>query len=164
LLQNHNDEKYSKWLPSEKTHQAEEATENSGNCDVLPVDGSDGGDSAKASQQLGKDDCINKHHHASSRHPTCNRDGIKDTVAPSHRRKDTSTRAANNTLEEAEDLKHSTDHIKVCPCYATLILYCLFKCSIRLYLLMLTLPQLGLTGEKNITLTFCMFLICFLDF
>lgn len=113
LLQNHNDDKYSKWLPSEKTHQAEEATENSGNCDVLPVDGSDGGDSAKASQQLGKDDCINKHHHASSRHPTCNRDGIKDTVAPSHRRKDTSTRAANNTLEEAEDLKHSTDHIKI---------------------------------------------------
>lgn len=129
LLQNHNDEKYLKWLPSERNFQEEEATENSDDFDVLPFDDFNGGDSMKASQQLGKDDCQNKLHHVSSRHPTCNRDGNRDIVAPSHRRKVASTRAANKTLKEAEDLKHSADQLKVCPYFATLIFCCLFKCS-----------------------------------
>ncbi|KAM3704844.1 hypothetical protein ACJW31_03G036800 [Castanea mollissima] len=113
LLQNHDDEKYLKWLPSERNFQEEEATENSDDFDVLPFDDFNGGDSVKASQQLGKDDCQNKLHHVSSRHPTCNRDGNRNIVAPSHRRKDASTCAANKTLKEAEDLKHSADQLKI---------------------------------------------------
>jgi hypothetical protein len=114
LLQSENDEKSSKWVRSERTHQVQEAIGNGGDCSVLPAHGSDGGDSFKDSQHLGKDDYQDGLHHVSSRHPTSKRHGIRDTVPTSHRRKDNSTHAANSALKEAEDLKHSADRLKVC--------------------------------------------------
>lgn len=134
LLKNQNDEKSSKWVRSERTHQVQVAIGNGGDCGVLPADGSNGGDLAKDSQHLGKDGCQNGLHHVSSRHPTSKRHGIRDTVSKSHRRKDKSTHAANSALKEAEDLKHSADRLKVCQYFANLILCCCLKCFKSYYL------------------------------
>ncbi|KAB1201464.1 hypothetical protein CJ030_MR0G003699 [Morella rubra] len=102
LLQNQNDEKSSEQFPLERTGQVE-----------LVAGNQNGGDSAKGSQQHGKYNCQKGADQVHSRHPTCNREGIKDIVPASHGRKDESTYASNNALKEVKDLKHSADCLKV---------------------------------------------------